>query len=150
MVLLEKIHHGIEVAHVFANHESEVTGMDLLVMHDVVTDLVTSPLSVSGVGKDVLNTGEHGDRHSADVLQWDQISVLLLIVLEDVCVVVSENLETVLAQVLSIVQNGLDGGTVGLVAHVDGKSVVIIQLWVLVHKEFGNQLTERWNVAAEE
>ena len=100
--------------------------------------------------RDSLNTGEHGDRHSADVLQRDQISLLLLTVLEDVCVVVSENLETVLAQVLSIVQNGLDGGTVRLMAHVDGKSVVIIELWVLVDEEFGDQLTERWNVGAEE
>ena len=148
MVLLQKAHDGVEVAHVFADHESEVTGMDLLVMDDVVADLIAGPLSVRGVRQDVLDTSKHSDRHSADVLERDQVGLSLST--DDVCVVVSEDLEAILFHILSVVQDSLDAGAVGLVAHIDGKSVIVIELWVLVDEKFGNELAERWDVGAEE
>ena len=148
MVLLQKAHDGVEVAHVFADHEGEVTGMDLLVMDDVVADLVAGPLSVRGVSQDVLDTSKHSDRHSADVLERDQVGLSLAT--DDVCVVVSIDLEAILFHILSVVQNGLDTGAVWLVAHVDGKPVIVIELWVLVDEKFGDELAERWDVGAEE
>ena len=148
MVLLQKAHDGVEVAHVFADHEGEVTGMDLLVMDDVVADLVAGPLSVRGVRQDVLDTSKHSDRHSADVLEGDQVGLSLAT--DDVCVVVSIDLEAILFHILSVVQDSLDAGTVGLVAHVDGKPVIVIELWVLVDEKFGDELAERWDVGAEQ
>ena len=147
MVLLQKSHDGVEVAHVFANHEGEMTGMDLLVMDDVVADLVAGPLSVRGVRQDVLDSSKHSDRHSADVLERDQVSLSLAT--NDVCVVFSIDLEAVLFHVLSVVQDSLDASAVGLVAHIDGKPVVVIELWVLVDEKFGDKLAERRNVRAE-
>ena len=94
MVLLNQVHHGVEVAHVFADHEGEMTSVDLLVVDNVVTDLVAGPLSISGVRQDVLNASEHGDGHSADILKWDQVGLPLAA--NDVIVVVSIHLESVL------------------------------------------------------
>ena len=148
MVLLKQVHHSVEVAHVFADHEGEVTGVDLLVVDNVVTDLVAGPLSISGVRQDVLNASEHGDGHSADILKWDQVGLPLAA--NDVIVVVSVHLETVLFQVLGVVQNRFDTGTVRLVAHVHGEPVIVIKLRVLVHKKFSDKLAELGDVSAEE
>lgn len=55
MVLLEEAHDTLsEVGHVLADHEGEVTGLDLLVVYDIVTDAVTSPFGVGNIGQDVL------------------------------------------------------------------------------------------------
>ena len=49
VVLLDQIHHGVEVAHVLSDHESEVTRMNLLVVDNVVANLVAGPLSIRSV-----------------------------------------------------------------------------------------------------
>ena len=50
MVLLDEAHDGVsEVSHVLAHHEGKVTSLDLLVVDNVVTNLITSPLGVSEV-----------------------------------------------------------------------------------------------------
>lgn len=103
MVLLQQVHHSVEVAHILADHECEVTGMDLLVIDNIVTDLVPSPLRISEISENVLDSCEHSHRHSTDVLKRDQVSLLLLTVLEDVRVVVGPDLEAVFSQVLCIV-----------------------------------------------
>ena len=103
MVLLKQIHHGVKVGHVLTNQEREMTSMDLLVVDNVVTNLVPSPLSINLIGQGVLNTFEHGDRDSADVGKRDQVSLPLLVPLKEVIVVVGVDLEAILPQVLRIV-----------------------------------------------
>ena len=148
MVLLEQVHHSVEVAHVLADHKGQVTGMDLLVMDNIVADLVASPLSIRGVRQNVLDSREdsHGDR--VDVLERNQVSLALAA--DDIRIVVSEDLEAVLLQVLSVVEDGLYAGAVRLMAHIDGKSVIIVELRVLVDEKFGNELAELGDVRAEE
>ena len=65
-------------------------------------------------------------------------------------VIVSPHLEAVLLHVLSVVQDALDGSAVWLVAHVDGESSIVIQLWVLVDEQLGDELAENRDVRAEE
>ena len=140
VVLLQKAHNSIEVAHIFANHKCKVTSMDLFVVNYVVSDLVASPLSVGCVGQDIFNSSKYSDGHSADILEWDQVSLPLTA--NEISVVVGKDLEAVFFQILSIVQNSLDTGTVGLMAHIDGESVIVIQFWVLVDEKLGDKLAE--------
>ena len=148
MVLLNQVHHGVEVAHVFADHEGEMASVDLLIVDNVVADLVASPLSVSRVRQDVLDASEHGDRHSADVLQRDQVSLPLAA--NNVIVVVCVDLEPVLFQVLGVVEDGLETSAVWLVAHVHCEPVIVIELGVLVHEQLSDDLAELGDVSAEE
>ena len=138
MVLLNQVHHGVEVAHVFADHEGEMTSMDLLVVDNVVADLVAGPLSVSRVSQDVLDASEHCDGHSADVLQRDQVGLPLAA--NNIIVVVRVDLEPVLLQVLGVVEDGLETSAVWLVAHVHSEPVIVIELGVLVHEQLSDDL----------
>ena len=70
--------------------------------------------------------------------------------MNEISVVVREHLETVLLHVLSVVKDGLDGGTIRLVTHVDSEPIVVVQVRVCVHEKLRNQLTEDGNVGAEE
>ena len=148
MVLLEQVHHSIEVAHVLADHKRKVTGMDLLVMDNIIADLVASPLSIRGIRQNILDAGEDSDRHRVDVLERDQVSLTLAS--DDIRVVVSKHLEAVLFQVLSVVKDGLDTGAIRLVAHIDGKAVIVVELWVLVDEKLSNEFAEFGDVRAEE
>ena len=47
-------------------------------------------------------------------------------------------------------QDGFDRGSVGFVAHVDSEAVIVIELWMLVDEELGDQLAECGNIGAEE
>ena len=67
-----------------------------------------------------------------------------------VIVMVSVDLESILFQVLSVVQDCLDTGTIGLVAHVNGESVIVIKFWVLIDEKLSDKLAEFGNVSAEE
>ena len=146
MVLLEQIHHGVEVGHVLANHESEMTSMDLLVMDNIVANLVPGPLGIGGVGQDVLDTCEDSDGDSVDVLERDQVCRPLLVGVDQICVVVREDLESILLQVLRVVQNGLNTGTIWLVTHVNSKSCIVIKFGVLVNEELSNQFAGCWDI----
>ena len=70
--------------------------------------------------------------------------------MNEISVVVREHLETVLLHVLRVVKDGLDGGTIRLVTHVDSEPIVVVQVRVCVHEKLRNQLTEDGNVGAEE
>ena len=148
MVLLNQVHHGVEVAHVFAYHEGEVTSVDLLVVDNVVTDLVAGPLSVSRVRQNIFDASENGDGHSADILQRDQVGLPLAA--NNVIVVVRVDLESVLFKVLVVVKDGLKARTVWLVAHVHSEPVIVIELGVLVHEQLSDDLAELGNVSAKE
>lgn len=144
MVLLEQVHDSVEVAHVFADHKGKVTGMDLLVVDNIVADLVASPLGIRGIRQNILDAREDSHGHSVDVLERDQVSLALAA--NDIRVVVSEDLEAVLFQILSVVKDGLDAGAVRLMAHIDGESVIVIELGVLVDEKLSNELAELGDV----
>jgi len=137
MVSLEQVHDTLsEVGHVFTNHESEVTGIDLFVVDNTITDGVTCPARVSKVSKRVYIASEHGDGDTGNVLKRDQISCPLLVSFEEVRVVVCIYLEAILAYVLSIVQDRFHRGTVWLVTHVDSKTIWVVKIRLVCHKEF--------------
>ena len=107
MVLLEKAHDASgEVGHVLADEEGQMTSLNLFVMDDVVADLIASPTGVSNISERVLRSCEHSDRHISDIGELKLCSLSLSS--EDVSVVISEHLESVFFQVLSVVQDGLD------------------------------------------
>ena len=95
-----------------------------------------------------MEASEHGNRDSGDVLKRNEISLSLSS--NDVGVVIREDLEAVLPHVLSVVENRLDGSTIWLVAHVDGKAVIVIKLGVVVDEEASDSLTRDGEVGAEE
>ena len=147
MILLEQVHDRVKVAHVFTHHESEVTGVDLLIMDDVVADLVSGPLGIRSVSQDVLDTGEHGNWHGVDVLERNE--VCLALPSNDVIEVVRPDLEAILFQVLRVVQDRFNACAVGLVAHIHSKSVIVIEFRVLVDEKFGNELAEGRDIRAK-
>lgn len=127
LVLLEQAHDRLcEVGHIFADHESEMASEDFLVMNDVVADLVTSPLAVRQVSQNVSSAREHSN-WGLDVLKGDQVSLTLLFAMDQVGVVVCPDLEAVFLDVLSVVQDRLNGRSVRLMAHIDSKSIVVIK-----------------------
>ena len=142
LVLLEQAHDRLgEVGHIFADHESEMAGKDFFVMNDVVADLVTSPLAVGQVSQNVSSAREHSN-WDLDVLKRDQVSLTLLFAMDQVGVVVCPDLEAVFLDVLCVVQDRLNGRSVGLMAHIDGKSIVVIKGGIVRDEQRHDQLTE--------
>ena len=85
-----------------------MTGVDFLVMDDIVANLVTSPSGVGEVSQGVDVSSEHGHGHLGDVRERENVGSPLLVPVKEVQVVVGVDLETVLPQVLSVVKDGLD------------------------------------------
>lgn len=103
MVLFKNIHHVRgPVAHVFGNHECDVTAYDLLIMKNSVADRLAGPLRILAVGQLVRLALEHGNRHLGDGINWDEVCVLFLPDDEEMVVVGRPDLESVLAEVLRV------------------------------------------------
>jgi len=81
---------------------------DLFVTNDSVANGIGCPLGISGICKDILFSSEDGDWNLADVLNWNLVSDLLLAMVEDISVIIGPNLESILSNVLSIVEKSLD------------------------------------------
>ena len=88
-----------------------MTSIDLLVVHDAVANHIPSPSCVGQVSTEVRSACEHGYRY-VDGLNRELVSLPFLMAVDDVRVVVSKDLETILVHVLGVVFNGLDGGAV--------------------------------------
>lgn len=102
MISLKQIHDTVrEVGHVLADHESEVTSWDLLIVHDAVTDAISRPSRVGQVGQNVGSSSEHGHGDAADVFEGDQVGGAMR---EKTSVVIRPDLETVFFKVLSIME----------------------------------------------
>lgn len=148
MVLLEQVHDAFtEVGHILADHEGEMASIDLLVVDDVVADCVAGPARISEVSQNVLSAGEHGNRDASDVLEGNEVRRPMR---ENSGVVIGPDLETILFQVLGVVQNRLDRSAVRFVAHVYSKAVRIIEVWVVCHEQFSDELAKLGDVRAEE
>lgn len=81
-----------------------MTSVDLLVMHDHIPDLVPCPPRVCEISDRVLFACEHRGRN-LDIPKLDLSSLLLS--LEPIVVGVGEDLESILLQVLRVVQDVL-------------------------------------------
>ena len=115
VVLVEEGHDGVsEVSHVLAHQEGQMTSFDLLVVNDVLFDLIASPACINKIGEDIVNTREHsnGDVCFCGILDRDEISGPVLMLIEEADVVVSVLLEASLLQVLGVVLDGLQRGSV--------------------------------------
>ena len=143
LVLLEQAHDSLsEVGHVLADHEGEMASQDFLVVNDVVTDLVASPLAVFQVSQNVGSAREHRNWDSLDVLERDQVRLPLLFAMDQVGVVVCPNLEAVFLDILSVVQDRFDRRSIRLVAHIDRKSVIVIKGRIVGHEQRHEQLAK--------
>ena len=136
MVLLEKTHHILcEIAHVFADQESEMTGRNLFVMDYLFANGITSPSGVGEICERVVKPGENSHGYFCDILKRVQSSCSFLVSIEVVLVVVCENLEAVLLQVLGIMKNCFYGSSVWLMPHVYAKPVRIIESRIVGGKQ---------------
>ena len=88
-----------------------MTSIDFLIVYDAVADHIPSPSCVSQISTEVRSACEHGYRY-VDVLNRELVSLPFLMAVDDVRVVVSKDLETILVHVLGVVEHGLDGGAV--------------------------------------
>ena len=148
VILLEKVHDTSgEIGHVLADHEGQMAGLNLFVVDDVVSNLIASPTRVSKISKRVFSSCEHSDGHISDIRELIQGSLSLSS--DDISVVISENLEAILFQVLSVMQDGLDRSTIRLMTHVNGEAVTIIKSWVLRNKETLDELAQSGDTVAE-
>jgi len=128
LVLLENAHNSRgPVGHVFGYHESEVTTLDLFIVEHRFANRVSGPMSVSGISELITYSFKHGNG-DLDVLNRDEISFPVLADVKVLVVVRSPDLESVFSHVLSVEQQCLDRGAVGLVVHVNLEAIGIVRL----------------------
>jgi len=109
LVIGEQAHDRVgEVTHILGNQESEMTGLDLLVVDDTLTNLVTGPLCIPRVTDRVILADKHGNR-DRDVFKRNKVGLTLG--LEPLVVGIRPDLESVLPHILRVVQDIFDGGT---------------------------------------
>ena len=115
----------VEVAHVFAQHEAGVRGLEFLVV-DQSPQLVFHPPIVLHVCQGVLFAHEHRDGHLldlGDVDRWGSLLAVLPSVLGFSVVIVSEAVVHQLAEVLQL----LEAGSVREVARGSNLNVRVVE-----------------------
>jgi len=107
-----------------------VATVDLLVVENIGADGIFGPLGVFGVGQLVVFADKHGDGDFVDVFDGDEVGLLVGGEGDEVVVVRGPDLEAVFLHDLSVMQDTLDGGAVGLVIHHDLETGLVIVLGV--------------------
>lgn len=109
MVLVEEAHDILgPVGHVLSNQEGVVTTRVHLEGDNLGSHSISSPLSIFEISKDVVFTNEECGRYAGVVLKRDKRSDFLFTNVERCVVFRSPELESVLNQVLSVVQQTLE------------------------------------------
>ena len=108
MVIREQAHDRVgEVAHILGNCESEMTGFDLLVVDDILSNCVAGLACIARITDRVLLASKHGDR-DRDVFKRNEVGLALG--LAPVVVSIRPDLESVFLKILSVVLEISDGG----------------------------------------
>jgi len=127
-----------------------MTTVHFRVMYDSVSDSVASPVDIGLVSQFVTFSTEECNRDLSNSLNWDQGSVFILTNWYNLVVSVRVLLESVLSHVLSVVEDTLGGGTVGLVVHVHLETVFVVVLGVGVGDHFLDERAEEVQNGASE
>ena len=130
LVLFDDIHHSIsEICHILSNKETQMASSNLFISNKRL-DLISCPLGICSVSKNIGCTSKDGYWNLVNSIDWDQVSMLLLIVIEDVSVLICPELETVFSNVLCIMKHRFNRCSIWFMGHIYCVSIIIIQGWI--------------------